>query len=103
MDSKGKKDEPSRTQKDMDTKGYKICFVGIHAKRRICLPWKERVDNIGNGILFKAKFAIGIILLTLGISFDNITFGITLIKLAYLLNQGFRFKKKIFLYLYKIK
>ena len=87
----------------MDTKGYKICFVGIHAKRRICLPWKKCIDNIGNGIPSKAKFAISIPLLTLGISFDNITFGITLIKLAYLLNQGFRFKKKIFLYLYKIK
>ena len=58
----------------MSTKGYLICFVGIYAKRRICLPWKERVDNIGNGIPSKAKFAIGIILLILGISFDNITF-----------------------------
>ena len=38
----------------------------------------------------------------LGIFFiyiNNITFGITLIKLAYLLNQGFGFKKKIFLYI----
>ena len=60
---------------------------------RICLPWKKCIDNIGNGIPSKAKFAIGIPLLTLGISFDNITFGITL---AYLLNQGFGFKKKIF-------
>ena len=45
----------------MGTKGYLICFVGINAKRRICLPWKERIDNIGNGIPSKAKFAIGII------------------------------------------
>ena len=44
----------------MGTKGHLICFVGIHA-RRICLPWKECVDNIGNGIPSKAKFAIGII------------------------------------------
>ena len=80
----------------MGSKSYLICFVGIHVRRRICLPWKKCIDNIGNGIPFKAKFAIGIILLTLGISFDNITFGITLIKLAYLLNQGFGFKKKIF-------
>ena len=60
---------------------------------RICLPWKKYIDNIGNGIPSKANFAIGIPLLTLGISFDNITFGITL---AYLLNQGFGFKKKFF-------
>ena len=39
----------------MGTKGYLICFVGIHAKRRtICLPWKECIDNIGNDIPSKA-------------------------------------------------
>ena len=38
------------TQKDMGTKGYLICFVGTHAKRTICIHWKEYIDNIGNGI-----------------------------------------------------
>ena len=38
----------------MGTKGYLICFVGMHARRRICLPWKEYIDNIGNDIPSKA-------------------------------------------------
>ena len=42
------------TQKDMGTKGYLICFVGIHTRMRICLPWKECIDDIGNGIPSKA-------------------------------------------------
>ena len=46
--------------------------------------------------LLKLNLQLVSFLLSLGIYFDNITFGITLIKLAYLLNQGFGFKKKIF-------